>query len=97
MKPVRVGLIGCGKVGSIHAAALRAIPEQLLAQFQAEDRAAFDAVDATVHYHTLQIRDFLRSIQEKRPPLVTGEGGRAVVELFTAIYQSSAEKRAVLL
>ncbi len=27
MKPVRVGLIGCGKVGQIHAAALRGIPE----------------------------------------------------------------------
>ena len=27
MKPVRVGLIGCGKVGTIHAAALRSLPE----------------------------------------------------------------------
>src|SRR4051812_2863444 len=27
MKPVRVGLIGCGKVGRVHAAALRSIPE----------------------------------------------------------------------
>jgi len=29
--PVRVGLIGCGKVGQIHAAALRGIPEAELA------------------------------------------------------------------
>ena len=27
MKPVRVGLVGCGKVGTVHAAALKAIPE----------------------------------------------------------------------
>ena len=32
------------------------------------------------------------AVQEKRPPLVTGEEGRAVVELFTAIYQSSKPK-----
>ena len=71
--------------------------EHLLARFQAEDRAAFDAVDATVHYHALQIRDFLRSIREGRPPLVTGEDGRAVVELFSAIYQSNREGRSIAL
>ena len=27
MKPVRVGLVGCGKVGQLHAAALRSLPE----------------------------------------------------------------------
>ena len=34
---------------------------ELLPQYQAEDRAAFAAVDATVHYHALQIQEFLRS------------------------------------
>src|SRR6478609_8847750 len=34
MKPVRVGLLGCGKVGRIHAAALQSIPE---AEFVAAD------------------------------------------------------------
>jgi predicted dehydrogenase len=71
--------------------------EHLLPRFQAEDRAAFAAVDATVHYHTLQIRDFLRAVREGRPPLVTGEDGRAVVELFTAIYRSHQEKRPVVI
>jgi predicted dehydrogenase len=71
--------------------------EHLLAEFQAEDRATFAAVDATVHYHALQIADFLRAIRESRPPLVTGESGRAVVELFQAIYQSNREKRAIAL
>ena len=52
-------------------------------------------VDATTHYHALQIADFLAAIRDGRPPLVTGEDGRAVVELFTAIYRSSREGRPV--
>jgi UDP-N-acetyl-2-amino-2-deoxyglucuronate dehydrogenase len=71
--------------------------EQLLGAFRAEDRAAFTRVNATEHYHALQIRDFLHAIRDGRPPLVTGEAGRAVVELFSAIYQSSREKRAIAL
>jgi predicted dehydrogenase len=71
--------------------------EHLLAGFQTEDRATFACVNATTHYHALQIADFLRAIREKRPPLITAEDGRAVVELFTAIYQSSRERRAVAL
>ena len=69
--------------------------EHLLAEFQAEDGARFAAVDATVHYHALQIRDFVRAVRENRPPLVTGADGRAVVELFTAIYRADRERRAV--
>ncbi len=71
--------------------------ENRLAEFQAADRAAFARVDPIVHYHTLQIRDFLQAIRGGRPPLVTGEDGRAVVELFTAIYQSSRASQAVKL
>lgn len=71
--------------------------EHLLPAFQADDRAAFGSVRATVHYHKLQIADFLDAIREGRKPLVTGEDGRAVVELFSAIYQSSRERRAVTL
>ncbi|HEY2154667.1 MAG TPA: Gfo/Idh/MocA family oxidoreductase [Isosphaeraceae bacterium] len=69
--------------------------EGLLAEFQSEDRARFAAVDATSHYHALQIRDFLASVVEGRPPLVTGEDGRAVVAMFAAIYQSARERRPV--
>jgi UDP-N-acetyl-2-amino-2-deoxyglucuronate dehydrogenase len=71
--------------------------EHLLPIFQAEDRARFGQIDATTHYHRLQIQDFLRAIREGRPPLVTGEDGRAVVELFTAIYRSNREGRPVML
>ncbi|MDY3559249.1 Gfo/Idh/MocA family oxidoreductase [Gemmata sp. JC673] len=71
--------------------------EGLLTAFRAEDRERFASVNATVHYHALQIRDFVLAVREGRPPLVTGEAGRAVVELFSAIYQSSRERRAVTL
>jgi predicted dehydrogenase len=71
--------------------------EAQLAQFQAGDRAQFAQIDATVYYHSLQIRDFVRAVREGRQPLVNGAEGRAVVELFTAIYQSQKEKRPITL
>jgi predicted dehydrogenase len=71
--------------------------EHLLATFQAEDRARFAATDATTHYHALQIGDFLRAIREGRAPLVTGEDGRAVVQLFTAVYRSAKEGKPIQL
>ena len=71
--------------------------EALLPIFQLEDRARFRQVNATTHYHALQIQDFLCAVREQRPPQVTGEDGRAVVEMFTAIYRSNRERRAVRL
>lgn len=69
--------------------------EHRLAEFQAEDRARFRQVNATTHYHALQIQDFLRAILKERPPLVTGEDGRTVVAMFTAIYRSQRERRPI--
>ena len=69
--------------------------EHLLAQWQAEDRATFEAVDATRHYHRLQDQDFLQAILEEREPLVTGVEGRKVVELITAVYRSQRDGRPV--
>ena len=71
--------------------------EHLLPAFQAEDRARFTQNDATVYYHRLQIQDFLRAVREGRQLVVTGADGRAVVELFTAIYRSNQEGRPVIL
>jgi predicted dehydrogenase len=71
--------------------------ENLLAGFQAEDRTRFRQLDGTTHYHGLQIQDFLRAVREDRPPLLSGEEGRIVVEMFTAIYRSSREGRPVKL
>jgi UDP-N-acetyl-2-amino-2-deoxyglucuronate dehydrogenase len=69
--------------------------EHLLPQWQAEDRARFRQVDGTTHYHTLQIQDFLQAILAKRSPLLSGEEGRTVVAMFTAIYRSQREKRPI--
>ncbi|MBX6311913.1 MAG: Gfo/Idh/MocA family oxidoreductase [Isosphaeraceae bacterium] len=69
--------------------------EHLLAQFEAEDRTRFRQIDATRYYHALQIQDFLRAILDDRPPEVTGEDGRRVVALFSAIYRSGREHRPI--
>jgi predicted dehydrogenase len=69
--------------------------ETRLAAFQAEDRARFAQVNATTHYHMLQIQDFLRALRDNRPPLVSGEEGRKVVAMFTAIYRSNREHRPI--
>ncbi len=71
--------------------------EQRLAAFQAEDRAAFAAVDSEVHYHKLQLADFLAAIRDGRAPLVTAEDGKRTVALFQAIYRSNNERRVVAL
>jgi predicted dehydrogenase len=69
--------------------------ENRLAELQAADRARFRSVNPTTHYHGLQIQDFLRSVQENRPPSVSAEDGRKVVAMFTAIYRSNRDRRPV--
>ncbi|MEO8662953.1 MAG: Gfo/Idh/MocA family oxidoreductase [Bryobacteraceae bacterium] len=71
--------------------------EGKLAEWQAEDRARFASMDPIAHYHGLQIRDFLQALEEGRAPLVTGEEGRAVTEIFTAIYRAQETGRPVRL
>jgi predicted dehydrogenase len=61
--------------------------EGLLKQWQAEDSDYFDSVDI-VHFHFLQIKNFIEAINNNSEPLVTGLDGRKTVELFTAIYMS---------
>jgi predicted dehydrogenase len=69
--------------------------EHLLAQWKEEDARLFHSVKPMEYFHLLQIQDFLRAILERRPPAVTGEDGRRVVELFTAIYRSTRDRKAV--
>jgi len=71
--------------------------EHLLSEFQAGDRAWFQSIDPIAHYHSLQIQDFLQAIRAGRAPLVTGEDGRAVVEMFSAIYESNRSRGSVSL
>ncbi|WP_254511741.1 Gfo/Idh/MocA family protein [Anatilimnocola floriformis] len=69
--------------------------EHLLADFITADRAHFAQIDATQYYHRLQIQDFLQAVRDNRRPLVTGEEGRIVVAMFTAIYRSNELQRPV--
>lgn len=69
--------------------------EHLLAGFAAEDRARFATIDATLHYHQLQLEEFLAALCAGRPPLVDGMEGRKVVALIEAIYRSGSERRPV--
>jgi predicted dehydrogenase len=71
--------------------------EHLLEMFIAEDRKVFMTRRDGDYYHKLQIRDFLKAVLAGTRPLVTGEDGRAAVEMFTAIYISNRERRPVQL
>ena len=69
--------------------------EENLARWQREDAAFFRGIDATKHYHRLQIQDFLQAILGGREPQVPGEEGRKTVEIFTAIYRSQRDRKPV--
>ena len=69
--------------------------EELLSRWQEEDASFFAGVDATKHYHRLQIQEFLQAILAGRVPMVSGEEGRKTVEIFTAIYRSQRDRRPV--
>jgi predicted dehydrogenase len=68
--------------------------EDKLADYQSADRQQFARVDMN-HYHAVQIQDFVKAVRENRQPQVTGKDGRAVVEMFTAIYRSNQERRPI--
>ncbi|MEO5562228.1 MAG: Gfo/Idh/MocA family oxidoreductase [Chitinophagaceae bacterium] len=69
--------------------------EALLAKWNKEDVAFFKTIDPIGYYMRLQNRDFILSVIENRPPLVTGEEGRKTVEIFSAIYKSSEDNKPV--
>src|SRR5215469_2959246 len=69
--------------------------EHLLPKWKEEDAQLFKSVKPTEYFHQLQIRDFLHAIIERRQPAVTGEDGRRTVELFTAIYRATRERKPV--
>jgi UDP-N-acetyl-2-amino-2-deoxyglucuronate dehydrogenase len=69
--------------------------EHLLAVWQAEDRALAERQDIMSYFHRLQIEDFVTAVAEGRAPMVTGDEGRKVVEMFTAIYRSHRDGRPI--
>jgi UDP-N-acetyl-2-amino-2-deoxyglucuronate dehydrogenase len=69
--------------------------EHLLSKWKEEEAQLFRSTKPTEYFHRLQIQDFLRAIIERRQPAVTGEDGRRTVELFTAIYRTTRERKPV--
>jgi predicted dehydrogenase len=65
--------------------------EEMLPRWQKEDADFFAGIDATKHYHRLQIQEFLQAILAGLPPLISGDEGRKTVEIFTAIYRSQRD------
>jgi predicted dehydrogenase len=63
--------------------------EQNLSVWNNEDRSR--PWNVMTHYHQIQVADFLSAVAEDRDPMVDGEAGRRVVELFTAVYRSQLE------
>lgn len=69
--------------------------EKLLPQWKEEDAQLFKSVNPMEYFHRLQIQDFLQAIIEQRQPSITGEDGRRTVELFTAIYRATRDRKPV--
>ena len=69
--------------------------EHFLPKWKEEDAQLFKSVNPMEYFHRLQIQDFLRAIIEQRPPSITGEDGRRTVELFTAIYRATRDRKVI--
>jgi UDP-N-acetyl-2-amino-2-deoxyglucuronate dehydrogenase len=69
----------------------------LTARGSAPPAAAATPTGLKTASHAAQISDLLDAIDEGRAPLVTGEDGRAAVELVCAVYESARDARAVRL
>jgi predicted dehydrogenase len=59
--------------------------------------AAANPADLRIASHAAQISDFLHAIDEGRPPSITAEDGRAVLEVACAVYESARRDRTVRL
>ena len=71
--------------------------ESAISRWLAEDEAARIGVDLASHYHEVQLRDIVGAIRDDRAPAVSGEDGRATVELIDAIYRAARSRRRIRL
>lgn len=70
--------------------------EEMLEKWVKEDSDFFNGLENQMEYFIeRQIEDFLKDMQEGRKPLITGEEGRVTVEIFTAVYRSTRDGKAV--
>jgi UDP-N-acetyl-2-amino-2-deoxyglucuronate dehydrogenase len=64
--------------------------EANLKAWNSEDRSR--PWNVMTYYHQMQLEDFLSAVSADREPMVDGDAGRRVVELFTAVYRSQQER-----
>lgn len=70
--------------------------EHMLKSWVKEDSDFFHSLKNPMEYfHERQIEDFLHALINGRKPLISGEDGRITVEIFTAIYRSTRDQRAI--
>jgi predicted dehydrogenase len=70
--------------------------ENMLQQWVQEDSEFFNSLpNAMDYFHERNIEDFLQALLDGRKPLITGEDGRVTVEIFTAIYRSTRDGKAI--
>lgn len=70
---------------------------QQLPQWKEKDAQLFATVNPMEYFHRLQIQDFLRALIAGKAPAISGEDGRRTVELFTAIYRATRDRKPVRL
>jgi predicted dehydrogenase len=69
--------------------------EMLLEKWKKEDADFFSKIDPTFYFHERQFEGFINAIINGRKPLIDGEEGRKTVEIFTAIYRSTRDKKPI--
>lgn len=69
--------------------------ENMLDQWENEDQAFFDSINAAEYYIQLQDEDFCKAIVNERKPMLPAKEGRVTVELFTAIYRSTQQNKPI--
>jgi UDP-N-acetyl-2-amino-2-deoxyglucuronate dehydrogenase len=69
--------------------------ENKLKDWIKEDSDLFNSINSMEYYHKLQFEDFIDALIDGKKPMVTGEEGRVTVEIFTAIYRSQRDGKAI--
>jgi predicted dehydrogenase len=69
--------------------------ENKLKDWIKEDSDYFNDNNSIEYYHKLQIEDFIDALIDGRKPMMTGEEGRVTVEMFTAVYRSQRDGKAI--
>jgi predicted dehydrogenase len=88
------GMLDIDSYGKLHAA-LDGRDWELVWEQPAIDYVNRPLAPERLEAFYTQVQDFIDSVREQRPPAVTGEDGRAAVELIDAVRRSSATGQAV--